>query len=99
MLVMTPEEREASNKLARADLYYFSRLTMLEERGILWQRAPHHQTICDALANVYEGRTKRLIINIPPRYGKTQLALNFVTWSLGHCPNSEFIFTSYSGRL
>ena len=35
----------------------------------------HHRSICEALDNVVSGRTRRLIINIAPRYGKTELAV------------------------
>ena len=49
---------------------------------------------------VYRGECNRLIINIPPRYSKTELAVvNFIAWTLGHAPDSEFIYTSYSARL
>ena len=69
-------------------------------RGYLWQRASHHELICDALTRLYLGECKRLIINIPPRYSKTELAVvNFMAWALGNAPDSEFIHTSYSSRL
>ncbi len=48
---------------------------------------------------VFRGECKRLIINIPPRYSKTELVNNFVGWSLGHAPDSEFILTSYAAQL
>ena len=82
-----------------SDLYSFSRWMFVNRRGYTWQRAPHHTTICDALMRVFNGECKRLIINIPPRYSKTELIKNFIGWSLGHAPDSEFIYTSYSGRL
>ena len=97
---MTPEEHAVALSLARADLYSFSRFMFLARRGFKWQRAPHHKTICSALMRVYAGKCKRLIINIPPRYSKTELAVvNFMCWALGRSPDAEFIHTSYSGRL
>lgn len=84
---------------ARLDLYRYARWMMLRQRGYPWQRAEHHRLICDALMRVYRGECKRLIINVPPRYGKTQLGLDFLGWTLGHCPDAEYIYTSYSGRL
>jgi predicted phage terminase large subunit-like protein len=49
---------------------------------------------------VFHGEIKRLIINIAPRYSKTEIAvINFIAWTLGHFPDAEFIHTSYSGRL
>ena len=60
----------------------------------------HQDLICDALERVLLGRTKRLIINVPPRSGKTELAVkNFMAWAGGLFPDSEFIHASYSKRL
>lgn len=85
---------------AQADLYFFARYMFRERRGYKWLHNWHHRLICDALMRVYRGETTRLIINIPPRYSKTELAVvNFMAWCLGHAPDSEFIYTSYSGRL
>ena len=87
-------------QLARADLYFYSRLMFFRMRGYKWTRAPHHKIICDALTRVFNGECKRLVINIPPRYGKTTLAAHsFITWCLGKVPDSEFIPVSYSARL
>jgi len=60
----------------------------------------HQDLICDALERVLLGKTKRLIINVPPRSGKTELAVkNFMAWAGGLFPDSEFIHASYSKRL
>jgi len=96
----TREEIESAAKLARTDFYFYSRWMFLQQRGYYWLQSDHHKTICDALMEVYRGECKRLIINIPPRYSKTELAIkNFISWTLGHCPDSEYIYTSYSARL
>ena len=69
-------------------------------RGYKWLHNWHHERICEALMRVYRGETTRLIINIPPRYSKTQLAVvDFMAWTLGKNPDSEFIHVSYSGAL
>jgi len=100
MRQFTPEERKVASIQSYHDLYFFSRWMFLQRKGYQWLRALQHKIICDALMRVYEGLTKRLIINIPPRYSKTELAvINFIAWALGHVPDAEFIHTSYSGRL
>lgn len=97
---MTPAQRQVAGELARADLYFFARWMFLQQRGYVWQRARHHRLICDALMRVYRGECRRLIINIPPRYSKTELAVvNWIAWCLGQAPDSEFIHASYSGAL
>ena len=60
----------------------------------------HQETICDELEKVYLGLVTRLIINMPPRSGKTEYAVkNFMAWSMGLSPDAEFIHASYSKRL
>ena len=93
-------EQVIAGDMAREDLYFFSRHMFRARRGYQWQRAEHHKIICDALMRVYRGECKRLIVNIPPRYSKTELAvIMFVSWCLGHQPDAEFIHTSYSATL
>lgn len=94
------QERLAAGVMAQEDLYFFSRWMFQQRKRYRWQRAPHHKAICDALMRVYRGECQRLIINIPPRYSKTELAVvNFIAWALGKAPDSEFIHVSYSGAL
>lgn len=93
---MTPNEI-AEN---RADLLTFTRTMFRARKGADMMTASHHKPICDALERVVIGKTKRLIINIPPRAGKTEIAvINFMAWCMGNWPDSEFIHASYSKRL
>ncbi|MFS2114325.1 phage terminase large subunit [Herbaspirillum frisingense] len=93
------KERRAYRSLARADLFWFARWMFANRRGYAWQRSRHHEVVCDALMRVFRGECKRLIINIPPRYSKTELIKSMVAWSFGQNPDCEWIYTSYSGRL
>lgn len=62
-------------------------------------RESHHITICKVLTQAFNEDLKNLIINIAPRYGKTELLIHFVAWALAHYPDSQFIYTSYSHSL
>lgn len=94
------QELQAARILAHHNLYFFARWLFWHRRGYKWLQAPHHKLICDALMRVFDGQTKRLIINIPPRYSKTELAVvNFIAWTLGRVPDAEFIHASYSATL
>ncbi len=62
-------------------------------------RESHYLTIVRALERVMRGECKRLIINVPPRYGKTELLIHFIAWSLGFYPDSNFIYVSYAHSL
>lgn len=88
-----------SRSLCNSSLHYFSKLMLLKTRGVVWLDALHHAIVFDALERVFRGEITRLIINIPPRYSKTESLLMFVAWCLGQVPDCEFIFASYSGRL
>jgi predicted phage terminase large subunit-like protein len=60
----------------------------------------HHVAIGKALDRVLSGECKRLIINIAPRYGKTELAVkNFIAMGLAINPKAKFIHLSYSDDL
>ena len=95
-----PAYRLALRLEAQEDFYFFVRRMFKARRGFRWAHNWHHEAICRALERVYRGECKRLIINIPPRYSKTEIAVvNFIAWALGKCPDAEFIHTSYSGTL
>lgn len=59
-------------------------------------RESHYLTICRALVKVMKGETNRLIINVPPRYGKTEILIHFVAWALSQYSDSNFLYVSYS---
>lgn len=99
-MIIDPARELAIQIEAQQDLYFFSRYMFKERRKYKWMHNWHHRTICDALMKVYRGETKRLIINVPPRYSKTELAvINFMAWCFGKAPDSEFIHVSYSATL
>lgn len=82
------------------DLLFFARFIYKENHRRNFALAPHFVAIANALHKVWNGETKRLIINIPPRYGKTELAIKiFISWCLAKNPYSKFIHLSYSDSL
>jgi predicted phage terminase large subunit-like protein len=61
---------------------------------------PHINLICNKLELVFAGKIKRLIINIPPRHGKSMIASwLFPAWCYGLNPRSKFILSSYGSDL
>lgn len=92
--------RFAAQLEAHADYYWFVKRIFEARRGYDWLHNWHHEEMCRHLQRVVDGDCKRLIINCPPRYSKTDLAVvNFIPWALGKFPDAEFIHTSYSGTL
>jgi predicted phage terminase large subunit-like protein len=63
-----------------------------------------HRDICERLERFSEqvarGESPRLMLLMPPRHGKSELASkNFPAWHLGRYPNHEFIACSYNLSL
>jgi predicted phage terminase large subunit-like protein len=57
----------------------------------------HFEAIAAKLAMVRDGRTRRLIINVPPRHLKSHLAsVAFPAWCLGHDPSAQIVCASYA---
>lgn len=93
---MTPEQIAD----CRSDLLEFARTMFRARKGADMKPNWHQDAICSALERVLMGKCPRLIINIPPRSGKTELAVvNFIAWATGVYPDSEWIHASYSKRL
>lgn len=82
------------------NLARFTKYVFKAQNGYDYDMAAHHQQICDTLMDVVKGRTKRLIINIAPRYGKTLLVSRmFIAFGLALNPKSNFLLLSYSQTL
>lgn len=65
-----------------------------------YQDAPHHRLICRKLEAVERGEITRLIIEVPPRHGKSMLASeNFPAWYLGRNPDHYVIAATYAQDL
>lgn len=60
----------------------------------------HHKLIFNALQDVVDGKCKRLIINMPPRYSKTEVVIKmFTSWCFALNPVCRFLHLSYSDLL
>lgn len=60
----------------------------------------HHEKICGILDKVISGELTKVIINLPPRYSKTEIVVkNFIAKGLAINPSSKFIHLSYSDDL
>jgi len=63
-------------------------------------QSKHHKIICETLERVARGEITRLIINIPPGYTKTELAvIAFIAWSFTRNPRARWIHTSCADDL
>ena len=78
----------------------FTRYFFMQNNDTKFIIGKHHKLICDALDDVLNGKCNKLIINISPRYGKTECAVkNFIAMGLAVNPCAKFIHLSYSANL
>ena len=57
---------------------------------------PHHRLIAEKLEEIERGDIRRLIVTMPPRFGKTELICRkFPSWVLGRNPAMNLIGVSY----
>lgn len=86
---------QLSRRRARESLIDFAPQIVFD-----YQAAPHHSLICDRLEAVERGDIDRLMIAMPPRHGKSQLASRlFPAWCLGRNPRTQIIAASYNSDL
>lgn len=62
---------------------------------------PLHKGVCEMLQRAVLGDLGKsfIIINIPPRVGKTKILEALSCWMLAYFPESQIIYTSYSNDL
>lgn len=60
----------------------------------------HHKVLCQVLEDIHQGKLLHTVINIPPRYTKTEIVVKiFISWCYAKDPDSEFIHLAYSDDL
>lgn len=65
-----------------------------------FQLPPFLEVIASKLEAVERGEVKRLILNVPPRHGKSLLtSVHFPAWFLGRNPHRNVIACSYGSEL
>ena len=87
---------QAKLELARRDFWEFCKLTApdfyKDDRLYL-------KDMCYQLQSFYESDEKVLVINLPPRHGKSRTATLFVEWMFGNNPLMKVMTGSYNETL
>lgn len=87
---------QAKWQLAAMSLPDYATIT---SRG-LWQPARFHHVLCEKLQQVEAGKIDRLIVNMPPRSGKSCLiSETFPGWFLGRNPECKVLLAAYDQAL
>lgn len=90
-------KRGALIELARIDFWFFLQATYPD---FYKDDRPHLKELAEALQRTYEGEgKKRLMINMPPRHGKSFTLINFCQWVLGRKQTNKVISVSYNETL
>ena len=97
-IIDLPEtQKELELQLARVDFYNFCKLMMpkfyKDERDYLYE-------FCEKLQDFVEKSDKHfLVINLPPRHGKSLTAQLFTAWLFGINPKNKVMTASYNETL
>jgi predicted phage terminase large subunit-like protein len=60
----------------------------------------HHKAICDVLEQVERGEVDRVIIEAPPRHGKSEIvSVHYPAWLVGRNPSWHIMAVSYADDL
>lgn len=87
--------RERAKRRARDSMLMFTSYTK-PDYEISW----HHERMCDALDKFSRGEIKRLMVFMPPRFGKSELvSRRLPAFIFGNDPDAAIIATSYSSDL
>ncbi len=98
---LTKSEREAIAKEAKKELArrHFRDYVVHVHRGN-YTHFRHTEYICDRLQPIAEGVSKRIIIELPPRHGKSMTVTeSFPSYYIAKNPEKRVIAASYSDSL
>ncbi|MDO4979162.1 MAG: phage terminase large subunit [Candidatus Saccharibacteria bacterium] len=97
-LSVTPEvQQELRCELARIDFFGFCELM---QGGFYKDNRKYLHEMCDSLQRFVEASDKHfLVINLPPRHGKSLTAQLFTAWLFGRDPKSKVMTASYNEKL
>lgn len=90
----TDDKLQLTLELARLSFWDFCRVMAPE-----FYRWPYLKELCDDLQAFYYGSETLLIINLPPRFGKSRTASLFTLWVFGQDASKKVMIGSYNEIL
>ena len=88
---------EAKKELARRDFWYYCKL--LGKKDFYNDKKEYLKDLCNQLQSFIDSNKKILVINMPPRFGKSYTATLFVQWLLGRNNELKIMTGSYNETL
>lgn len=89
-------KQKAKIELAKRSFWYYCKLM---NPSFYKDSRLHLKKMCSLFQDFYEGEEDILIINMPPRHGKSYTATLFVEWTLGKNPEEKIMTASYNEQL
>jgi len=94
------KEMKVAKIMCEDSLLFFICYFFEKQYGKPFQVNWHHVVLCRALEKVAKGDILKLIINMPPRHGKTEVCVKgFIAWGLSLNQTAKFLHLSYSADL
>ena len=94
------KEQKVLKYMCENSLLFYARYIYKENHNRKFIQSSHFEKIAEFLERVHRLEITRAIINIPPRYGKTELIIKiFTSWCMAKNHGSKFIHLSYSDSL
>jgi predicted phage terminase large subunit-like protein len=91
---------QVTREQCEADFTFFARYFFKRRKGTKFILSAHHLVMIDYLMRVWRGEIQNLIVNMPPRYSKTELVVVlFSAWCFVKNNRCEFIHLSYADAL
>lgn len=91
MPTLTKEiQNKAKCQLASVSLFDYCKIVDSEE-FYNEKTAPYLYEVCEAIQEFENDNNEALIINMPPRHGKTRTVNNAVNWLLGRNPTYKIM--------
>lgn len=91
-------EKEA--KCVLASISFFDYCKVVDSESFYDEEfAPYLQEVCDALQEFEYDDNEALIINMPPRHGKTRTVRDYINWLIGKNPLYRIMFGTYNTAL
>lgn len=88
---------EAKKELARRDFWHYCKL--LGKKDFYNDKKEYLKDLCNQLQSFIDSNKKILVINMPPRFGKSYTATLFVQWLLGKNNKLKIMTGSYNETL
>lgn len=99
-LLKNPQVLAVTKAKCEEDFMFFVRFFFKSREGKKFMVSDHHEEIEKHLMACTRSEITRLIVNMPPRYGKTEMiVVMFMAWSIAKNPRAKFIHLSYSDEL